>query len=77
MDIRAEKIKLVEWLNSLSDQTVIEKLMAFKEALSTSKDWYNLLSEEEQQSIQKGLSDVENGNVSPHIDISRKYGKNE
>lgn len=77
MDIRAEKIKLMEWLNSLSDQSVIEKLMAIKEAVSTSKDWYTLLSEEEKQSIQKGLSDVEKGNVSPHIDISKKYGKDE
>lgn len=77
MDIRAEKIKLMEWLNSLSDQSVIEKLMAIKEAVSTSKDWYTLLSEEEKQSIQKGLSDVEKGNVSPHIYISKKYGKDE
>lgn len=75
MDIRAEKIKLMEWLNSLSDRSVIQKLKAFKESVTSSKEWYTLLTEEEKKSVQKGLSDVEKGNVSSHIDISKKYGK--
>lgn len=30
MDIQAEKIKLIEWLNNLTDQSIIEKLKLFK-----------------------------------------------
>lgn len=75
MDIQAEKLKLMEWLKSLSDQSVIEKLKMFKETLSPSSDWWESLSEAERNSIDRGLSDIEKGKVISHADVSKKYGR--
>jgi predicted transcriptional regulator len=75
MDIQAEKLKLIEWLMSLSDQSIIEKLKLFKDNLSDKSDWWETLSEEEVKSIDEGLKDIEEGRTTPHSEVVKKYGK--
>ena len=45
MDIQAEKLKLIEWLLSLKDHSIIEKLNFFKENVSEKNDWWETLSD--------------------------------
>ncbi len=75
MDIQAEKLKLIEWLKSLSDQSIIEKLKLFKDNLSDKTDWWETLSEDEVKSIDEGIKDIEEGRTKPHSEVIKKYGK--
>ncbi len=75
MDIHAEKLKLIEWLLSLNDKGVIEKLNIFKDNFSTSQDWWETLAESQKESIEKGLKDIEEGRVTSHKDVMKKYGR--
>ncbi len=75
MDLQAEKLKLIEWLKSLTDQTVIENLKLFKENFSASKDWWETISDSEKQSIDRGLTDIKNNQTQSLSDVMKKYGR--
>ena len=74
MDIQSEKLKLIEWLSSLKDQDIIEKLKLFKENLSDGSDWWESLSTLEKDSIDRGIKDIEEGRTTPHSEVMNKYG---
>ncbi|MBK6398464.1 MAG: hypothetical protein IPP27_10075 [Bacteroidetes bacterium] len=75
MDIQAEKLKLIEWLLSLKDHSIIEKLNFFKENVSEKNDWWETLSDFEKQSIDQGIKDIEEGKTLPHSEVMKKYGR--
>ena len=75
MDIQAEKLKLIEWLTTLSDQAIIEKLKLFKENFTDKTDWWETLSESEKESLDQGIKDIEEGRTVPHSEVMKKYGK--
>lgn len=75
MDIQAEKLKLIEWLKNLSDQSIIEKLKIFKENLLEKSDWWETLTDDEIKSIDEGLNDIKEGRTTPHSEVMKKYGK--
>lgn len=75
MDIQSEKLKLIEWLISLQDQTVIEKLKFLRDNLSDTSDWWDTISEAEKESIDRGLKDIDSGRITPHSEVRKKYGK--
>ncbi|WP_166334248.1 hypothetical protein [Sphingobacterium chungjuense] len=68
-----KKVELIQWLSTLEDQEIIEKLMKFKE--QETKDWWDVISSEEQLSVEKGISDADSGNVKPHATARRLYEK--
>lgn len=76
MDIQGEKLKLIEWLQSLTDQSIIEKLKLFKENLLDKTDWWETLSEEEIKLIDEGLKDIKEGRTKPHSEVMKKYYQN-
>ena len=75
MDIQSEKLKLIEWLASLTDQAIIEKLKLFKDNFSDKSDWWESLSESEIESIDQGLKDIKEGRTVPHSEVVKKYGR--
>lgn len=75
MDIQAEKLKLIEWLTSLSDQSIIEKLKLFRENISEKTDWWESLSKTEIESIDEGLKDIQEGKTLPNSEVMKKYGR--
>ncbi len=75
MDLQAEKLKLIEWLKSLTDQSLIEQLKLFKDTISPNKDWWEALSDSERASIDKGISDIENGRTISNTEVFKRYGK--
>jgi hypothetical protein len=54
MNIQAEKLKLIEWLISLQDQSIIEKLKFLKDNSSDAGDWWDTLSEDQKASWSVG-----------------------
>jgi len=75
MNIQAEKLKLIEWLAGLTDQTLIERIKLLKETQSTKADWWEEISEAEKDSIDHGLQDAESGQVTAHEEVRKRYEK--
>ncbi|NLL27318.1 MAG: hypothetical protein GX259_00830 [Bacteroidales bacterium] len=71
MDIQAKKYLLIEWITSLSDSSLIDKLMQIAEK----SDWWDEISDEERNSIEKGLKDISDGRVISHSDVMKRYEK--
>jgi hypothetical protein len=75
MNIQAEKLKLIEWLVSLQDETIIERIKLLKEGSANNADWWDTISESEKMAIEEGIKDIENGNVVSHEDVRKRYDK--
>ena len=73
IQILDKKIELIQWLSALEDVEIIEKLMKIRQ--QETKDWWENVSEEEQNSIEKGISDAENGKLTPHSSARKHYEK--
>lgn len=73
MNIQNTKIELIQWLTTLEDKSLLEKILDLRKSDTT--DWANSISESELQSIQKGISDAENGDVKPHSEARKIYEK--
>lgn len=69
----AIKLELIEWLTKLEDDNTIEYLKIIKDT-DSSEDWWNELSEEQRQGIERGLKDIDEGRVFPHEEVRLKYG---
>ena len=73
INIQNNKIELIHWLSTLTDETIIEKLMKFRE--SEKADWWNEISEREKESIEEGIKDSNSGNIESHSEAKKLYGK--
>lgn len=71
MNIQSEKLKLIEWITRVQDNTIIEKLLKVKEE----SDWWDEISVEERQSIERGLNDIKEGKTHPHSSARKLYEK--
>lgn len=68
-----KKIELIQWLSTLEDKSIIDKLVRFKR--EETKDWWDSISIDEQQSVEKGISDAEQGKLTPHSTARKLYEK--
>jgi hypothetical protein len=75
MDLSLEnkKIELIQWLSTLNDKSLIDKLMKLREKEKT--DWWNEISATEKKSIEKGIQEAENGKLTSHSDVKSIYEK--
>ncbi len=74
MGLEAIKLELIEWLTKLDDQETISYLKVVKDSSSEEGDWWNSLSDHHKAGIERGLKDIEEGRVTSHDDVKRKYG---
>ena len=73
VDIEHKKLELIQWLSTLSDNATIDKLMELKK--SERSDWWNKLSKKEKESIEKGITDADQGKLNPLSKAREIYGK--
>lgn len=72
MNIQTTKIELIQWLNSLSDSAMIQKVLDLRNSS------YNGVAEttvEEKEAIQYGITDADKRNVSAHSEARKIYEK--
>jgi len=74
MNIQNEKLKLIEWITSLQDDSIIERIKLIKMQYSP-KDWWDEISDEEKAAIEEGLKDIREGRVVPHEEVKKRYEK--
>ena len=74
--MKADSIKseLIDWLSKLDDQSILASLLQFKKSTEAG-DWADNLSQDQVESLQRGLSDMENGNVISSKDFWNSYGR--
>ena len=72
-NIESKKLALIQWLTSLNDVSMIDKILELKN--KESKDWWDETSDEEKESIEKELEDANSGKLKPHSEIRKKYEK--
>lgn len=68
-----KKIELIQWLSSLEDKSVIEKLILFRKEISD--DWWESISSDEKASIEQGIEDSNNNDLKPHSSAKELYEK--
>jgi len=73
LNIQNKKLELIQWLSTIEDLSILEKIMDVRK--QESKDWYNSISDSEKQSIEKGLEDAEAGKLNPHSTARKLYEK--
>ncbi len=69
MDLQLTKLELIEWLLSLKDDRIISKIKAIKSSTNDITDSQIL------ESIDKGLKDMEEGNMKTHQEVRKIYEK--
>ena len=73
LDLQNKKIELIQWLSTLNDESIIEKLMNLRESEKT--DWWKEISKEEKNSIVQGIKDADSGKLKPHSEARKIYEK--
>ena len=73
LNILNKKLELIQWLSTIEDSSIIEKIMDLRK--KESKDWWNSISESEKESLEKGLLDADAGKLNPHSNARKLYEK--
>ena len=73
LNLQNKKLELIQWLSTIEDSSIIEKIMDLRK--KESSDWWNSISESERKSIENGLKDVESGKLSSHSNARKLYEK--
>jgi len=71
--LQHKKIELIQWLSTLDDVSIIEKIIELRK--KESLDWWDKISSEEKESISKGIKDADSGKLKPHSEARKLYGK--
>lgn len=72
-ELQNKKLKLIQWLSTLEDESTIEKLVELQKEEKV--DWWKSLSETEKKSIEKGIKDANSGKLEPHSKARELYEK--
>ncbi|MEM9547486.1 MAG: hypothetical protein AAGA77_16015 [Bacteroidota bacterium] len=64
MDLRAEKLKLIELLLHTNNPSIIKRIKSIFQAEETQDIWEQL-SDDQQHEINKALEEVKNGEIVP------------
>jgi predicted transcriptional regulator len=73
MSIEAQKIRLIERIAQVENQNVIDQINNILE--QNENDFYHELTDEQQASAQRGLSQVQSGDTVPHAEVKKIYKK--
>ena len=73
INIEAQKVRLIERITQVEDQTILEQINAILE--QDEVDFYDDLSDEKKASAQRGLNQVKSGETVSHTEIKKMYEK--
>jgi len=73
MDLQAEKLNILQTIMSTTDEGLIMDVKAFLS--DRKKDWFDELSEAQQQDVVEGLKQADNGETIPHDEVVKLFGK--
>ena len=74
MDLQAEKSDLLQQILNINDIGVIKKVKNLLKKQEKEHDWFDELSEEQQQSVLRGLEQADRGETISHEEAMLKLG---
>ncbi|MBL7113703.1 MAG: hypothetical protein ISS19_17320 [Bacteroidales bacterium] len=76
MNLSAEKLNIIQRICELQDSDLLDLVKNIIDLPAKSKaDWWDSISDIEKQSIDKGLSQVDEGQTTSHHIVRKKYEK--
>jgi hypothetical protein len=72
MDLQAEKLKIVKEVLAIEDISLIKEIKNLLQ--SRSHDWFDDLSDEQQQAVMKSLEKLDRGEGIPHEEAMARLG---
>ncbi|HED06680.1 MAG TPA: hypothetical protein ENI57_01030 [Ignavibacteria bacterium] len=72
-NIQNIKIELIQWLTTLDDKSVIQRLVELRN--SQTEEWWNKISAREKTSIENGVKDANAGKLNSHSEARKIYEK--
>ena len=73
MDLQAEKLSILQTILNSDDAGLIMDVKAFLGGRK--KDWFDELNTEQQKDIFEGLVQADSGEVVPHNEVVKLFGK--
>ena len=74
MDIKAEKLALVQAILDIEDIGLIKKVKKLVSKRAKSDDWFDDLTEEQQQSVMRAIEQADRGEGIPHEEAMARLG---
>ncbi len=71
LELQNIKIDLINWITTLEDKAIINKIMALK----ADDDWWSKLNDSEKKSIEKGILDADSKRLNSNDKAKEIYGK--
>ncbi len=65
MNIEAQKVRLIERITQIENQTIIEQINALLE--QNEADFYEELTDKQQESAKRGLAQAKSGDTVSHV----------
>ncbi|MCX6271680.1 MAG: hypothetical protein NTU44_10760 [Bacteroidetes bacterium] len=76
MNISAEKLDIIQRICEIQDNDLIDIIKRIIDIPhSSGKDWLDQITQEEKESINRGLHDLQLGKVYSHDQIRKRYEK--
>ncbi len=74
MSMQQQKSNLINWIESVQDESLLEKIISYKDLLvNTDKDWWQEIPERHKDSIAKGMQEAENDKVMSLEEFRKLY----
>ena len=73
VNVQSIKLELIQWLSTLENIAVIEKLIDLKK--QETSDWWSELSAQEKESVEYGLKDAKAKKLKSHSNAKKLYDK--
>ena len=73
-NLEKEKLEIIKWVTTIKDDTSIAKLKMLRDN-PKKLDWWDEITNEEKNAIDKGLADIKAGRVKPHKEARKIYEK--
>ena len=71
MNLAVKKIELIEWLSRVQDENLIKKVEGLRKEAEA--DWWDALTKEQQEDIEAGVTDLEEGRKKDLKKVLSKY----
>jgi hypothetical protein len=76
MDISTEKLDIIQRICEIQDNDLIDLIKNIIDIPGSSKsEWWNQITQNEKDSINRGLNDLQDGKIYSHDEIRKKYEK--
>jgi hypothetical protein len=72
MNIEARKINLINWISSITEENILEKVEKIQKEKA---DWWDTISEEDKKAINEGLEQLDKGEYLTLPEVRAKIKK--